>query len=438
MELSENNLSKNFIIVWIGQLISSIGSGLSAFALGIYVFQKTHTATSYSLIVLFAFLPSFLLRPIGGTLSDRIDRRLLMIIGDLGSAIGLVFILIMMYAGAEDLWIIYLGVAVSSLFVAVQNPAYKASVTDLLDPESYSKASGLMQLAESSRYFIAPIIAGFLLGFWDIKNILIVDILTFLVAIGAVFWIKKDLNTGKHVENDKNKQNFRSDLTEGFRYTFSLKGLLWLLCITALITFFVGFLQSLFGPMVLAFADSKTLGITLTLMATGMLVSSFLIGAFSKIKNQLSILSISLAVAGLFYALLGFSTSILFITVSGFLFFFALPFINTSLDVIIRNNVENSIQGRVWSIVSLISQFGMVLAFCISGLLADIVFNPLFETEGFFSSTVGQIIGTGQGRGIGFMFLLSGIFILILAVIISRLTVLKELDLTLREEIKID
>jgi len=320
----------------------------------------------------------------------------------------------------------------------VQNPAYKASVTDLLDPESYSKASGLMQLAESSRYFIAPIIAGFLLGFWDIKNILIVDILTFLVAIGAVFWIKKDLNTGKHVENDKNKQNFRSDLTEGFRYTFSLKGLLWLLCITALITFFVGFLQSLFGPMVLAFADSKTLGITLTLMATGMLVSSFLIGAFSKIKNQLSILSISLAVAGLFYALLGFSTSILFITVSGFLFFFALPFINTSLDVIIRNNVENSIQGRVWSIVSLISQFGMVLAFCISGLLADIVFNPLFETEGFFSSTVGQIIGTGQGRGIGFMFLLSGIFILILAVIISRLTVLKELDLTLREEIKID
>jgi len=109
MELSENNLSKNFIIVWIGQLISSIGSGLSAFALGIYVFQKTHTATSYSLIVLFAFLPSFLLRPIGGTLSDRIDRRLLMIIGDLGSAIGLVFILIMMYAGAEDLWIIYLG-----------------------------------------------------------------------------------------------------------------------------------------------------------------------------------------------------------------------------------------------------------------------------------------------------------------------------------------
>ena len=80
----------------------------------------------------------------------------------------------------------------------------------------------------------------------------------------------------------------------------------------------------------------------------------------------------------------------------------------------------------------------MVLAFCIAGLLADFVFNPLFETQGFFSSTIGQIIGTGQGRGIGFMFILSGVFIVILAVIISRLNVLKELDLILREEVKID
>jgi len=222
-------------------------------------------------------------------------------------------------------------------------------------------------------------------------------------------------------------------LTDGFKYTFSRKGLLWLLCITALITFFVGFLQSLFGPMILVFADSRTLGITQTLMAIGMLVSSFLIGAFSKTKKQLFILSISLAFAGLFYALLGVSTSILFIIVSGFLFFFVLPFINTSLDVLIRNNVENSIQGRVWSIVSLISQSGMVLAFSIAGLLADFVFNPLFETQGFFSSTIGQIIGTGQGRGIGFMFILSGVFIIILAIIISRLNIIKELDLTLKE-----
>lgn len=190
----------------------------------------------------------------------------------------------------------------------------------------------------------------------------------------------------------------------------------------------MGFLQSLFGPMLLVFTDSKTLGITQSLMATGMLVSSFLIGVFSKTEKQLSILSISLAFAGLFYALLGVSTNIYFTLVAGFLFFFVLPFINTSLDVLIRKNVENNVQGRVWSIVSLISQSGMVLAFSTAGILADRVFNPLFEAQSFFSSTIGQIIGTGEGRGIGFMFILSGLAIVILAAIISRLSIINTLE----------
>ncbi|MDW7733528.1 MAG: hypothetical protein SCH66_14005 [Methanolobus sp.] len=94
----------------------------------------------------------------------------------------------------------------------------------------------------------------------------------------------------------------------------------------------------------------------------------------------------------------------------------------------IRNNVENNVQGRVWSIVSLISQSGMVLAFAAAGILADSVFGPLFEAQGLFASTIGQIIGTGQGRGIGFMFILSGLSIIVLALMISRLNVIKALD----------
>jgi len=131
---------RSFFIIWIGQMISSIGSGLTAFSLGIYAFQKTQTATNYSLIILFSFLPSFILKPIGGTFADRMNRRLLMIIGDAGSAIGLVFIFIMFINGMDSMWVIYSGVAVSSIFVAIQNPAYKASITDLLDEDSYSNS----------------------------------------------------------------------------------------------------------------------------------------------------------------------------------------------------------------------------------------------------------------------------------------------------------
>ena len=414
-----------FLIIWCGQLISSIGSGLTAFSLGVYAFEKTQSATVYSLIILFAFLPSYLLKPIGGTLSDRLDRRLMMIIGDLGSAFGLVFILLMFYSGINDIWVIYLGVAASSIFVALQNPAYKASVTDLLDEDAYSKASGLMQLSESSRFLISPIVAGFLLSFMTIENILIVDICTFGFAVLAVFAVKRSVKTDKLKIK---KEKFLSDFISGFKYTFSHRGLIWLLSITSVITFAVGFLQALIGPMILAFADSKTLGLIQTISASGMLVTSFLIGVFSKMKKQVSVLSISLAFAGIFYALFGTSTNVVFIISAGFLFFSTLPFVNTSLEVLIRKNVDNQIQGRVWSIVSLISQLGMIIAFAIAGILADTFFFFLFEEGGLLASSVGKIIGTGEGRGIGFMFILSGMLVFALSLIISKINLIRALD----------
>ena len=425
MNKMENKSFKRFLIIWAGQLISNIGSGLTGFALGIYAFQKTNSATSYSLILFFTFLPTFLLNPIGGVLSDRMNRRLMMIIGDLGSTIGLFFILFMMFAGISQMWVIYLGVAVSSIFVALQIPAYKASTTDLIDENFYSKTSGLMQLAESSRYLISPIIAGVLLNFMDIKYILMIDISTFLIAVIAVFWVKKEL---KISTPQRELEDFFTNLISGFRYTISHKGILWLLIIASLITFSVGFLQALIGPMILAFTDSKTYGTIMTVSATGMLISGFWIGIFSKIKKHVTILSISLAFAGIFYALLGFSTNKLLIIIPLFLFFFTLPFINTGLDVLIRKNVENNMQGRVWSIGFFISQFGLVIALCISGFLADYLFNPLFQANGLFASTIGRIIGTGQGRGIGFMFILAGIMVLVTAIIIGKVKLIRELD----------
>lgn len=425
MNKPSNNLSGRFLIIWSGQFISGIGSGLTAFSLGVYAFEKTQSATVYSLIILFAFLPSYLLKPLGGTLSDRLDRRLMIIIGDLGSAIGLTFILFMFIAGNHEMWVIYAGVAASSVFVALQNPAYKASVTDLLNEDGYSKASGLMQLSESSRFLISPVIAGFLLHFMQIEQILIIDIATFLIAVSAAFVVKKKIRAEKVISTS---ESFFSDLVGGFRYTFSHKGLVWLLSVTSIITFAAGFLQSLIGPMILAFSDSRTLGIVQSVSATGMLVSSLIIGVFSKTKRQATVLFLSLAFAGIFYALFGTSTNITFIIVAGFMFFSSLPFINTSLEVLIRKNVDNKVQGRVWSIVSLVSQFGMIIAFSTAGIMADKIFNPLLQNTGFLASTAGKIVGTGPGRGIGFMFFLSGLLVIVIAVIIKKSKTIRLLE----------
>lgn len=421
----KNNLSAHFLIVWAGQLISNIGSGLTAFALGIYVFQLTGSATKYSLILFAAFLPSLLLKPIGGTLSDRVNRKLLMIIGDLGSAIGVIFIIVMMLIGTTDLWVIYLGTVVSSIFVALQNPAYKASVTDLVAKDSYSKASGLMQLAESARYLISPIIAGFLLKVMNIKVVLMIDVLTFLVAILTVFWVKTNVTEATH---HGEKKKFVHDLMDGFYYLAKNQGILWLVSIISLVTFFIGMLQALFGPMILSFSNSQTFGTSLTIATTGMLVGSSFMGMFGKSTKRIPVLSVSLAVCGIFFALIGISENIIVITLFGFLFFLALPSVNTSLDVLVRSNVINAMQGRVWSIISLISQLGMAIAFGVGGYLADKIFNPLLVPGGALASSVGALIGTGAGRGIGMMFVISGLFVSIIAIVIGKLKTLKELD----------
>ena len=202
----------------------------------------------------------------------------------------------------------------------------------------------------------------------------------------------------------------------------------------SVVCFYIGLLQSLFSPMMLTVTDSKVLGISLSLAASGMLASSLFIGLKGLGNNKPKILSFSLALAGLFYALMGTFPAVVPIVVFGFLFFAALPFVNTSLEVLIRTNIDNGKQGRVWSMVSAISQVGLLLAFGSAGFLADHFFSPLLAQHGALADTVGQLIGTGAGRGIGFLFMLSGVMVFVLAIVIGRVQKIRELKLGTVEE----
>lgn len=425
MQKEAMNPFSRFLIVWAGQLISSIGSGLTAFSLGVYAYQRTHTATSFALITLCSFLPSILLRPLGGVLADRFDRRRMMALGDLGSAAGLVLIWLIMVTGHIELWQIYLGVTISSVFVALQSPAYKASVTDLLTEEQFSRGSGLVQLASSSQYLLSPLIAGLLLGITDIKTILALDIATFVIAVFAVLFIKKNL---PEVRQEHENQHFLKDLAEGWNTLTANRGVLFLIVIISIVTFYIGLLQTLLGPMVLSFADAKTLGAALSVSATGMLLSSLAIGVCNITRKYADMLLAGLGFAGLFFALMGLTTNIYIIIAAGFLFFCALPFINTSADVLIRKNIANDKQGRVWGIIGVLSQLGYVAAYSVAGFLADHVFNPLLNQGGFLAATVGRIIGTGRGRGIGLLLIISGLFVMVLAGITSGIRSIRALE----------
>lgn len=358
---------KKFLLLWCGQLISAIGGGLTSFGLGVYIFNQTGSAGKMAIITLIGFLPTLILSVPAGVLADKYDRRLLMMLGDGLSAMGVIFILTCLFTGNATFVNICIGVAVSSIFSSLLDPAYKATVTDLLSKEEYAKASGLVSLAGSARYLVSPLLAGLLLSVCDVSILLIIDTCTFFLTVITTFVVKKGLVAK---ERDREESALKS-LSNGWKALSSNKGLLILILVSAILTLFIGVFQILAEPMVLSFADAATLGLSETICASGMLVSSLFLGIKGLKKNYVKILSLSLFVAGIFILLFGLWENVYTMCIFGFGFFLALPFANTCLDYLVRTNIDEKLQGRVWGFIGFLSQIGYVVAYGLSGILSD-------------------------------------------------------------------
>lgn len=416
---------RKFMIIWFGEFISSIGSGMTSFAISIYIYRLTNSAALVSIAALLAYLPTILLNPIGGIFADRYDRRLMMILGDSLSVIGLVFILLCMKEGYTGVIPIFIGLTISSIFTSLLEPAYKATITDLLTEAEYAKASGLVQIAGASKYLISPFIAGIILSFTDISTILIIDISTFFVTVFSVFFVRKAI---RQVKINKKNHSILTEFKEGINSVMAHDGVKDLVILMGFMCFFIAFIQTLIIPMILAFADSKTLGIMESISAVGMLIGSVVIGILNIKKNYSKVLMVSLMACGLFMAMVGTTTSIVIIFIFCILFFASLPFVNTCADVLIRMRIPNEVQGRAWGIISVLTQIGYIAAYASCGFMADYVFGPMLMENGILADSIGKIIGVGEGRGIGLMLIISGIVMFCFAFIFGSKESIKEME----------
>ena len=308
--------------------------------------------------------------------------------------------------GSASLSVIAIGVAISSVFTSLLEPSYRATITDLLTVEEFSKASGLVQLAGSAKFLISPILAGFLLARFDISLLLIIDICTLFLTILASLVVKKNL-----VSKAREKtQSFIKDFKDGWKALVENRGLVILLLLSSLITFFIGFIQTLSTPLLLAFTTPKMIGSIETFAALGMLISSLFLGMKEIKKGFVKMLVTSLFCAGLCISIFGLRENLVLIAISGFFFFSCLPFANTAMDFLVRTNIDNEQQGRIWGLMDPISSFGYIIAYAVSGLLADFVFRPLLLAGGLLAGSLGTIFGIGSGRGTGLLISCLGIF----------------------------
>ena len=405
---SKSNFNK-FLLLWSGELISSIGGGLTSFGLGVYVFQKTGSAASMAFVTLLAFLPTLLFSVPAGVLADRYDRRLLMMLGDGLSGLGIIYILVSMLLGEAQLYQVCIGVLISSVFSSLLEPSYRATVSDLLTEEEFSKASGMVSLAGSARYLISPLLAGILLAVSDIKLLLVIDIFTFMVTVITTGVVRKGL-AGKAAEQ---KESFLQSMSEGFHAIRRKKGVLLLILVSSVMTCFMGTFQILAEPLILAFADSTTLGIGETICASGMLVSSLFLGVRGIKKGFAKTLSLSLVLAGTAMAAFGLKENIYLICLSGFAFFAMLPFANNCLDYLVRTNIDGEHQGRVWGLIGFLSQIGYVVAYGLAGIMAD---------------GIAELQGISVGRGAAWLVMIAGGLLIITALAVYPMKAVRELE----------
>ena len=405
---ARSNFGK-FILLWTGELVSSIGGGLTSFGLGVYIFNQTGSAAGMALVTLLGFLPTLLLSVPAGVLADRYDRRLLMMIGDGLSAFGIIYILICMLNGGAKLWQICIGVFVSATFSALLEPAFRATITDLLTKEEYSKASGLVSLAGSARYLFSPVIAGFLLAISDVKLLLVIDICTFFLTVISAAVVRRSID----VDTKEEHAPFIKSLKEGWNAVILNKGVFLLVMVSSAITLFMGMFQILAEPLILAFRDAKTLGVAETICACGMLVSGLVLGIRGIRKNFVTVLSAALITAGLGMIGFGLIENIFTICVFGFVFFAALPFANNCLDYLVRTNIADELQGRAWGMIGFLSQLGYVVAYAVSGVAAD---------------CLGAASGKGVGRGSAMVVVIAGVCMSAVALSICFIRSIRRLE----------
>jgi MFS transporter, DHA3 family, macrolide efflux protein len=403
-------------VVWAGQLITLTGSGLTTFALGVWVYQTTGSVTEYALISVFTFLPTVIVSPFSGVLVDRWDRRWAMMLSEAGGALSILAIVLLLYAGRLAIWHIYIATAANSIFRSFSWPAFMASITLMVPKKHLARASGFVQSAEAAGRIISPLLAALLLVIIQIQGVVVLDFLSFVFAVGTLMIVRFPRPEPAAEEEREERGSMIREAIFGWNYITARAGLFALLIFFSLLNFCASIVEVLLTPLVLSFAKPTVLGSVLSASSIGLLAGSVLVSIWGGPKRHfLGIFWFTILMSGLLF-LDGLQANALLIGAATLGYLFCGPIINACSQAIWQRKVSPGVQGRVFTIRGTIALSSMPLAYLVAGPLADKIFNPLLLPQGPLANSIGQVIGVGPGRGIGLLFMVLAILNVIFAI----------------------
>ena len=400
-----------FSIVWFGQLISMLGSGMTRFALTIWIYQETGEVTALALVGVFSFAPAILLSPIAGAIVDRVSRKRVMIASDLGAGLSTVALLILYSTGHLEIWHLCAAGFFASAFESFQFPAYSAAITTMVEKKHYTRANAMLGMVGSASLIISPVLAGALLPFLGISGIMGIDIVTFLFAIGTLLFVLIP-NPVETAAGRASRGGLLRESVFGFRYIVSKPSLLGLQLIFFATNLVIGLAMILFAPMILARTANNTviLGTTMMMFGVGGVVGGLVIAAWGGFKRRVHGVLLGMILASLFgVVVIGLGQDFRVWGLGAFLMMFFLPLVNGSNQAIWQAKVPPDIQGKVFATRRLIAQISAPVAMILGGRLADAVFEPAMASGGAFARLFRPLVGSGPGSGMALLFVFSGI-----------------------------
>ncbi len=421
---------RTFLLLWVSQTVSQLGTAMTDYAVVIWVYGEKGTASSVTLLTLCIFLPTIFFRFIAGGFVDRWNKKRVMLVADFVAALGTLTILLLYSCDSLAIWQIYLINFLLSFMNAFQQPASFVATSMLVPKEHYTRVNGLQSFGGAAVSILAPALGSLLLAYGGLKVVLYCDLASFAVAfLVLLFFIKIPEVEHKKEENEP----FMKASLAGLKF---LKEHTAILRLTLFLTA-VNFLAKLGGdgmlsPFILGRTNNNQpiLGMVESAVAIGLLVGSLIVTIMKPVKKRTKLIFITTAIVFSGNIVQSMTTLPWLWCAAGFYSYFMAVIMNANLMGIMREKVPLELQGRVFAADDTLKNCSIPVAIFLSGILADHVFEPFMNSTSAVQRFLSGIVGSGKGSGIGLMFLIVGIAGIVMSLLQLRKSVYRELDLT--------
>ena len=408
-----------FLILWGTQAFSGLGSAMTSYALIIWSYTQEGKALTTALLAVSSYAPYVICSIFAGALSDRWDKRRTILVCDLLAALTTVCTLVLLKLEMLEVWHLYILNAVNGLMNTVQQPASEVATTALLPREHYQKVGGLNQLSSSLNGILTPVLAMAIIGFAGLDGVFIFDLVTFAVAFLVLLLLIRIPETNSAV---KQKEAFGDAIRAGIEFLKQKRGILSLILFLAAINLVASMYNAALPAMLLSRegGGEMAMGVlnTFTAVTTliGSLFASLLPAPRSRVRMIAWTLLISMSTENFFLA---FGRSLPVWCIGAFLGWFVIPIMNTNLGAVMRLNIPQEIQGRVYAARNSLQFFTIPLGYMLGGAAVDYVFEPLMAMQKEGSLLV-RLFGMGKGSGAACFFAVLGVIGVLVCITFRR------------------